>query len=61
LECTQDPKLVQLALDATVDIENNLVEFERTRLVQMMAMDNFVGYKAVIELVEKHHEIINEK
>jgi aminopeptidase N len=61
LECNQNPALIQKLLDVALDFENTLSSFHRENLLQSVAVDNLVGYNAVIDLVEKHHEVINEK
>jgi hypothetical protein len=61
LECTQNRKLIQLALDTSIDIANDLTAFERFYLIQNMGWENFEGYKAVIEFIEANHEVIKER
>ena len=61
LECTQNSKLIRHVLETTVDISNNLIPFERDAMFRFMSSQSFEGYQAVIEFVENHHEIINER
>jgi hypothetical protein len=61
MECTQNPELIQKLLGVAVDFENRWSSFQRENLLQSVAVDNLVGYNAVIDLIERNHEIMGEK
>ena len=61
LKCTQNPALIKLFLDSTIDMTNGVETFERREMIESVARENIYGYNAVIEFVENYHKDINSK
>jgi aminopeptidase N len=61
LECTTNPTLIKHILNASIDMSNNILRFNRRDIIRNMVRPHYEGFTSVIEFIEENHVAITER